>query len=444
MISGVKTTSSIGTIKKFLSTSTTPCPVAAKKPPRDSRVPRGKYNKRENKKSNHHAMWNEIRDRELQQIPSDFWNRRTKVLSLTSLHMNHWYLPQLSDAVPCPETPIKSEANNDMIESVSQPRILHLSRDEQLELKRSELRRRMLQLKSAQRHRSILFARRRFLLTQASLVESQNPISKFPSPKSSFAKKFRNCRFNLCQNEALMFTVFCVVHLTSTDDQLLYAPCSMKLADNLQCSRVPLCDQKTGLKEEPRCHLHQSIYKKVGEKGQKRAKKGYKTIPRMVDTGKDQIVEVSGKKPYPYIVTILQTPNPKVIRSQKVSVEQIHSTTAGNKSRESCVARRPKKEWPLKTYGQPDHKVKEEVDVEEDTEQEEVDSLLSHGRKSSIKNVGERAEKPKHIASFRRTVDGVGSTNQTDLLLVSENSSAYESSEDTGVGGLSESEMIGK
>lgn len=48
------------------------------------------------------------------------------------------------------------------------------------------------------------------------------------------------------------------------------------------------------------------------------------------------------------------------------------------------------------------------------------------------------------LYQFANSMHGLSNVQQhTDLLSVCENSSAYESSEDTGVGGLSESELIG-
>lgn len=76
-----------------------------------------------------------------------------------------------------------------------------------------------------------------------------------------------------------------------------------------------------------------------------------------------------------------------------------------------------------------------------DEEEEEVDSLLNHGSRNSNSTSSFEMVKKRGAS---RTVGNRPRTGHTDLLLVSENSSAYESSEDTGVGGLSESEMIGE
>lgn len=44
---------------------------------------------------------------------------------------------------------------------------------------------------------------------------------------------------------------------------------------------------------------------------------------------------------------------------------------------------------------------------------------------------------------YAQTADDLASLHRQELFTVCENSSAYESSEDTGVGGLSESELMG-
>lgn len=47
------------------------------------------------------------------------------------------------------------------------------------------------------------------------------------------------------------------------------------------------------------------------------------------------------------------------------------------------------------------------------------------------------------IFQYAQTADDLACLHQQELFTVCENSSAYESSEDTGVGGLSESELMG-
>lgn len=517
---------------------------SAKKPVRT----RGKYAKREPKKAaaavlqaltsnnNHQSS-----DLSLMQVPDEFWFKGMQEEdALASLHLHHWYLPEFSDAVPtCPDTPPKLAASPSSAGHCPLPLVLHLSREERLELKRCELRRRTIQLRNAEKHREVIPARRRFLLLQATMrqegevdddVEMAGSESvKLGATCSNFTKQLRVCRNDGCPNETLIFTAFCAEHISGTVDEQLYAPCSVQLADKSQCSRVPEFDMSHEL---PLCSEHarerramkgvnvaggranpvvaktqqQQQKQLVKEKdvsmtrSQRREKSSARTtIPAKLSGARKSTGGGGGVATTTVSVTQKSSAISAKAHTTAAAVVKQHISPAKQRTNNNVLANPVKQQFvtiPVKAteaavprtkhlakvqaqqhrpemlqrftkgpsaYHQmshhpqkvPAHSVvmmmmQDEHDdfVDEDDsvglggeeEHEEVDSLLSRNSNSyqvrGVAGVG-GGRKRGHGAAGRMG-------NQTDLLLVSENSSAYESSEDTGVGGLSESEMIGE
>lgn len=475
---------------------------------RESRGPRGKYNKREPKKA---ATVTPITPATYT-TSSSFSNHIQEPIdlpvglpihdgnSLTAFHLRHWYLPEFSDAVPCPDTPPMTTKTMNAGASAA-PLVIELSRDERLELKRSELRRRSIQLRNAQKYREIFPARRRFLLVQSTLLQEaagEGGVQGFPLKLggNNFSKELRVCHVDSCESEALIFTAFCRVHITESADQQLFAPCSMTLADNLQCSRVPVFDVSH---EVPLCEEHAS--ERRGRLGERNG--GGKQSQVMVGGGsqkkkKQSVAAVRPKKekrpaikqaPAPTVPQkssampskMHLTPVPKQQATKRANAQVHHpvDTVPVAKVQQQRTKQLPQQQQNKKVNAEmlqrftknvvqkpqqnlPAHSVvmmmmQDEHDdfVDEDDsvgldEEEEVDSLLS--RNSTSSSSYEVVMKRRRMLPKESGGGGVGGAgrmvgfagNQTDLLLVSENSSAYESSEDTGVGGLSESEMIGE
>lgn len=207
--------------------------------------------------NSHHQ--NSMRDAELSKIPDEFWYGNDNAADISTLR--HWYLPEISDSVassePPQDIPLQSSDKNSV-----RPLLIPLSRDERLELKRSELRRRTIQLKRAQQHKSVLPARRRFILVQSILSsrEGQEKTGQFVTLLGSddYSKEVRGCCMEGCSKDALVFSKHCSVHVQAkNDEKWLFAPCSAKLSDNLQCHRIPVAEVMGLIDEDVSlCEIH--------------------------------------------------------------------------------------------------------------------------------------------------------------------------------------------
>lgn len=379
-------------------------------------------------------------DADLLEMPDDFWRIEGRIYPddcLAPLHMRSWFSPQISSCLP------------------AGPRdSVPLGREARLELKRCELRRRAMQLRSAQMHREVVTSRRRFLLVQSSLLQEAEAGGM--NWARNWRTEIRMCGSETCQNEALIFTAFCPLHITQSREQQLFTPCTAKLADQTPC-RVPVFDISHEL---PRCRGHA---RKVG--GASKAPPEYRS--KKVVSGRT----LMRKSPSPstgrpsekmVAATVSEKPRamPKTIRRFTNRTNAAHTKPVGPSpllapATNGMVNQRPVQAPPAMflrlgapnrttsvqtPFHEPDDFV-DDMEDEDSTGGGEEDSLLA----DSPTNKGSYILKRKSYKE-RKAVSACGggaNMNQTDVLLVSENSSTYESSEDTGVGGLSESEMIG-
>lgn len=463
MISGVKGRSKRVTTPKQLEfpDPSNDCPRSTGRAARIT--PKQKNAKRESKKVV--QANNSSREITVQAIPEEMWFSpgQSQDDAFSPLHMYNWFIPELCDTVPASITTTVASA------SAACPPLLQLSRDERLELKRSELRRRTIQVRNAQQHREIVTARRRFLYVQSVLLQETGSHDQTTMvPASAFSEELRLCRVDGCQNEALIFTAFCPEHVTGSHDEQLFASCSVRFADKSQCSRVPVFDESH---EVPLCKEHAA----EREKDPRRQ-------PRITA---DRVAVVSGKLA---AAPVAAKNKKKKSRSNKRSTVPVNQPRASAMPKVDLTPSLPRKsvylshpneggdavrvnvQKPLQLLPATQQKlktrrpeivtrytkvgsdamqkilVKEEqydfVDEEDSVglEEEEEDSLLQPRSKKS----SPFAMKRKSFRANYGVAPTTAVSNQTDLLLVSENSSAYESSEDTGVGGLSESEMIGE
>ena len=345
---------------------------ATKKPIRESRCPRAKLTKRESKHvpaPSNSVGQTHLRDLDLLAVPDSFWLQfHNEENAEAPLHLRHWFSPELS------------------ISSVIEtPQAMVLSREERLEGKIGELRRKASQLRRSQKYRSAFQARRRLLLVQATLLQEEQG-EEVGLEMMSAGKA---CSVDSCPNEALLFSTLCAVHVAGTEDEKLFAPCIVD-----QCKRVPVFDLR---QEKVFCREHLS-------------------------SSKERLVVAKGKSSSAVGVKAARKATPAVTQRKVVDTQQV---------KRIAVQKLPPQNQPTKQLRKKESGFVEERDDEED----DSDSLLNHGSRQSTSS-SETRVKSKTVVC--------GRNGQTDLLLVSENSSAYESSEDTGVGGLSESEMIGE
>lgn len=403
-----------------------------KAPQLEGKVPR-KYTKRnENKKGPH-------MDVDLLQTPEDLWfeEKPCQVECTAPLHIRNWFVPEITSSSCLPAGPRNSLS-------------LSVSREERLELKRCELRRKSIQLRGAQLHREILTARRRFLMVQSSLLQ-ESDADGLKVGRNCWPKEFRICGVDACKNEALIFTAFCPQHITQSDEQQLFTPCTAKFADNKPC-RVPVFDISHEL---PLCREHARKVENFGRAPPvQRSKKDMVAAirtPRMTKISAKTATAPVYQQPsaiqkttkryanaasnmkldYSPLLTVAADNAPKF--HQRSNQTPAMFSRFGTPNRTAAVTA---------SVNEPDDFVDELVDEEDEDSigGGEEDSLLNNSSKQTY------VVKRKNFKELKTVgVSGAAARlNQSDVLVVvSENSSAYESSEDTGVGGLSESEMIG-
>ncbi|XP_031630637.1 uncharacterized protein LOC116345428 isoform X2 [Contarinia nasturtii] len=118
-----------------------------------------------------------------------------------------------------------------------------LTREQRLENKRDNLRRQAFQYAQAQHFRSTILAKRRIITVTKALAKFKNERNKIAPTK---------CSVQSCSNAALAMTAYCYLHITLNKDQKLFHPCTAKFSDNSQC-RVPVFDISHEL---PLCREH--------------------------------------------------------------------------------------------------------------------------------------------------------------------------------------------
>ncbi|XP_058456821.1 mucin-2 [Malaya genurostris] len=112
-----------------------------------------------------------------------------------------------------------------------------LSRDERLALKRSSLRRKAIQYWNAQSLRSIEPVRKRFKQTCKMIARLDKRREKLLMKNGG--AELPKCQRPDCNQEALLATTHCYQHITDNHEQLLFQQCTAKFSDNSQC-RVPV------------------------------------------------------------------------------------------------------------------------------------------------------------------------------------------------------------
>uniref|UniRef100_A0A182XHL4 Potential DNA-binding domain-containing protein n=1 Tax=Anopheles quadriannulatus TaxID=34691 RepID=A0A182XHL4_ANOQN len=269
-----------------------------------------------------------------------------------------------------------------------------LSRDEQLELKKAYLQRRAVQCRNGLRMRSIAAAATKKRLESMAIMVAK--LDKRRQAELNKQSEKTPCAHEGCINSALIMTAHCYDHITEDTEQCLFQRCTAKFSDNSQC-RVPVFDVSHEL----------ILCKEHAWKHDNHDKMSHEVKMH--------------KKPTPPVALATATPAPTP-----------PAMAAGRKKLKPAqppvmvrTQKRPKKKKKLTPLQQQillqqqqykQHATAKIVEqIEHDHEQQQLSQ--QHG-------------------------NAPPSVNTQDLLTICENSSAYASSEDTGVGGLSESELL--
>ncbi|XP_059612170.1 uncharacterized protein LOC132258735 [Phlebotomus argentipes] len=270
------------------------------------------------------------------------------------------------------------------------PSMALMTREQQLEQKAGHLRRKAIQYARALEQRSLVVAKKRLVCVSQALEKSRGN-------QTETQEERKKCCLSGCDNDSLALTAYCYLHITQNTEQKLFFPCTAKFADNSQC-RVPVFDI---CHELPLCREH--AWKRDNYK-------------RMLEVQKPK--KMARKKPRPCAMTRPLKRNKKKKRSSSVVVKN-HASVE------------------VSAYNHHHHH-QAAVQLQGQATIAQLPQMLQQQQQ-------QQPTKQFIIANPNAQMSQIANTQITtqELLNICENSSAYESSEDTGVGGLSESELIG-
>ncbi|GAB0087626.1 hypothetical protein DMENIID0001_019550 [Sergentomyia squamirostris] len=276
------------------------------------------------------------------------------------------------------------------------PTMSLMTREQQLDQKAAHLRRKAIQYARAMKQRNLSVAKKRLQCIHQALDKSRGQ-------RDDSREIRKKCCLTNCDNDSLALTAYCYLHITQNTEQKLFYPCTAKFADNSQC-RVPVFDI---CHELPLCREH--AWKRDNYK-------------RMLEVQKPK--KVPRKKPKVGAMTRPLKRNKKKKRNPSgvVNVSQKNST-AGD----------------LVAMGFTQT-------VQPAPSLVQLPPILPHHQQHHPPPPTKHQPQQQFIIANPTSQMTQISANQIttqELLNICENSSAYESSEDTGVGGLSESELIG-
>uniref|UniRef100_A0A182UBJ7 Uncharacterized protein n=1 Tax=Anopheles melas TaxID=34690 RepID=A0A182UBJ7_9DIPT len=329
-----------------------------------------------------------------------------------------------------------------------------LTRDEQLELKKAYLQRRAVQCRNGLRMRSIAAAATKKRLESMAIMVAK--LDKRRQAELNKQSEKTPCAHEGCTNSALVMTAHCYDHITEDTEQCLFQRCTAKFSDNSQC-RVPVFDVSHELilcKEHAWKHdNHDKMSHEV-----KMHKKPTPAVALATATAAPTPPAMAaGRKK-------LKPAQPPVMRQVKVS-----SPVALSKATPTPVAAQPVPRQQLLANGvtkSPPKPVQSSNMPSHPTAQASCQSHIPaaaavannptgpvsvagstvyrapHNNSATAKIVEQIEHDHEQQQLSQQHGNAPPSVNTQDLLTICENSSAYASSEDTGVGGLSESELL--
>uniref|UniRef100_A0A182MIN2 Uncharacterized protein n=1 Tax=Anopheles culicifacies TaxID=139723 RepID=A0A182MIN2_9DIPT len=286
-----------------------------------------------------------------------------------------------------------------------------LTRDERLELRKAYLQRRVVQCRNGLRMRSAAASTAKKRLE--SMARMVAKLDKQRQTELSKASEKPACTSEGCTKSALVMTSHCYDHVTEETQQCLFQRCTAKFSDNSQC-RVPVFDVSHELilcKEHAWKHdNHDKMSQEV----------------KLHKTGKPSTVGA---------VTVTVPASPTAAGRKKMKPIQSPSVVVR-------AQKRPKKKKKLTPLQQQmllhQQQYKQQFAIHHNHHQS------NQGQAKHTTPASNQAQKKPVQQQPQKSLLNTWATNGKvqDMLTICENSSAYASSEDTGVGGLSESELL--
>ncbi|XP_055903403.1 uncharacterized protein LOC129939424 [Eupeodes corollae] len=298
-------------------------------------------------------------------------------------------------------------------------RALNIGREERIERHKALLRRQAVQLISSHAFLKPTAARSRLVFVSKFLQKLK---------KQEDVELEKKCCVGSCSNRALALTAQCYIHITGNVDQHLFLPCTAKFADNTQCRipvfdishELPLCREhgwkrdnynRIAQEQRPKIKVIQKRTKSNGMCGRppKRSKKKRK--------GSTSSLESIGSSS----TTFISTP------TRSTSITLAPPNQASNRIGAKIVF---DGNSPAATIGG-GYTIKLNETTQSATSQSSMLSGMS-SLSPGIEMMNIMKTQHQHQQDLLTQ----------DMLSICENSSVYASSEDTGVGGLSESELM--
>lgn len=236
-----------------------------------------------------------------------------------------------------------------------------------------------------------------------------------------FRKTTKKCGLPSCTRDSLSQTSYCLMHITLNNEQHLFNSCTAKFSDNSPCS-VPVFHINRDL---PLCREH--AWKKVSS------------------TTKRQVVHWNE-----YFLFGFQDNYSRLLQEQKPK------KPTRKKPKPSAMTRSPKRNKKKRKVPQQKHvqivsssSVDHLLSNDSSTRSDSMQMFANAQTQQLVKLPQHKHSQPQHeylrhqpTKHIQREIQVIRMSNDM-FTTVCENSSAYESSEDTGVGGLSETELIG-
>lgn len=305
-------------------------------------------------------------------------------------------------------------------------RVLNIGREERIERHKALLRRQAVQLISSHAFLKPTVARNRLVFVSKFLQKLKN---------QEHVELEKKCSVLSCSNRALALTAQCYIHITANVDQHLFLPCTAKFADNTQCRipvfdishELPLCREhgwkrdnynRIVQEQRPKMRAIQKRTKLNGVCGRppKRSKKKRK--------GSTSSLESIGSNPTNTTTTntFISTPTRLTVNTlapPNVATNSIGATIACDKN--SSASQKIGGGYTIKLN--------------------ETKSVTPQSVKSNMLPAMNILSPGMEIMNIMKNQHQQDLLTQ-DMLSICENSSVYASSEDTGVGGLSETELM--
>ncbi|XP_055849151.1 uncharacterized protein LOC129914110 [Episyrphus balteatus] len=295
----------------------------------------------------------------------------------------------------------------------------NIGREERIERHKALLRRQAVQLISSHAFLKPTAARSRLVFVSKFLQKLKN---------QEDVELEKKCCVPSCSNRALALTAQCYIHITGNVDQHLFLPCTAKFADNTQCRipvfdishELPLCREhgwkrdnynRIVQEQRPKIKVIQKRTKSNGMCGRppKRSKNKRK--------GSTSSLESIGSS---NTTTFISTPNrssaialapPNITSSNRIGATIVYD---GNSSGATIGGG-----YTIKLN---------EISSQPVSQSNMLPAMNTLSPGLEIMNIMKNSHQQDLLTQ--------------DMLSICENSSVYASSEDTGVGGLSESELM--